>query len=873
MDKHRCQEIKAPPPLAEQFLAWFIREDLKEEVQGDLLEKYLDHRKKYSHKKANLLYWYQVLHYLRPFAIRNFNLLPSNYYFMFNNYLKITFRNIAKQKLHSLINILGLSISLTAVFLLLLWVNDEWQMDKFHANADRIYRVKRTIPLEGHTLDVYRGISYPLLEAAQNELPEVEKYITIGHTFEENLQIDDHVVRAGGTFTNASYFHAFSFPVVQGDITQLDHKIDAMAISITLAHQLFGEAWQTSALGKTVHIHDNGDFTIEAIFADFPSRSSLQNDFFFPFQAHLRDNEWMKEWTNNGMQGALLLAENADPVQVGKELEKIFQDHQSGDKKEGCFLQRFEDDYLYGNFNAKAEVDGGRIEYVRMFLAAALLLLIISCINFVNLATARASKRAKEVGVRKTIGASRKTLAGQFITEAFLITFLSVGLAMLGTWLLSPAVSLITEKSLFIDLSSSTTWMTLAGIVLMTGIMAGAYPAFVLSSFRPIQVLKGRFIEKTRDISFRRGLVILQFTLSLLLIVGALTIKAQINFIQEAHLGISKDNLLVINQDAEVVENYAVIRRQLESHPSIKGVTLAGPSPLEMPASTSGVSWPKKRPDQKNIEFCILWTAHNFPGVFQIPLEAGTYYRQTEGPDTSHIVFNQRAIEIMELDGDPVGQTIEWWGEPRQIIGVLKDFHNRSFYEKIEPAAFLLDPDNAGSLFVQADEGQISQALAGLKKTFTEVIPDVPLHYDFVDEQYRRLYRSEMLTGKLTNYFAIISIMISCLGLLGLINFVAEQKTREIGIRKVLGASTGSLISLLSKDFIRLVLLAIIVAIPVSYILLNRWLERFAYQVNLSWWLIFLVAGLSAIVLTMITIGFKSIQTATHSPVESLRVD
>lgn len=871
--KDRYPETKSPPKTAEKFLAWFIRADLKEEVQGDLLEKYLDHRKKYSSRKANLLYWYQVLHYLRPFAIRNFYLPSPNLYYMFRNYLKITFRNLNRQRLHSLINILGLSISLTAVFLLLLWVNDEWQMDKFHANADRIYRLKRTIPLEGHTLDVYRGISYPLLEAAQDELPEVEKYITIGHTFEENLQIDNQVIRAGGTFANASYFHAFSFPVVQGDITQLDNKIDAMAISTTLAYQLFGEAWQTSALGKTVHIHDNGDYTIEAIFADFPSRSSLQNDFFFPFQAHLRDNEWMKEWTNNGMQGALLLSENADPVQVGKELEKIFQNHQSGDNKEGCFLQKFEDDYLYGNFNAKAEVDGGRIEYVQMFLAAALLLLIISCINFVNLATARASKRAKEVGVRKTIGASRKTLAGQFITEAFLITFLSVGLAMIGTWLLSPAVSLITEKSLFIDLSSLYTWITLVGIIFMTGIMAGAYPAFVLSSFQPIQVLKGRFIEKTRDISFRRGLVILQFTLSLLLIVGALTIKAQINFIQEAHLGINKDNLLVINQDAEVVEKYEVIRRQLEGHPSITGVTLAGPSPLEMPASTSGVSWPKKRPDQENIEFCILWTADNFPGVFQVPLHAGSYYRQTEGPDTTHIVFNQRAVEIMELDGDPVGQTIEWWGKPRQIIGVLKDFHNRSFYEKIEPAAFLLDPDNAGSLFVKADEGQISEAIAGLKKTFTEVIPGVPLHYDFVDEQYRQLYKSEMLTGKLTNYFAIISIVISCLGLFGLINFVAEQKTREIGIRKVLGASTGSLVTLLSRDFIRLVSIAFIMAIPLSYLFLDKWLERFAYQVNLNWWLIFAIAGFSAIALTLITISFKSIQTATHSPVDSLRME
>ncbi|MCB0669099.1 MAG: ABC transporter permease [Saprospiraceae bacterium] len=866
--------IKTPPRTAEKFLAWFIREDLKEEVQGDLLEKYLDHREKYSSRKANLLYWYQVLHYLRPFAIRNFYLPSPNLYYMFKNYLKITFRNLNKQRLHSLINILGLSISLTAVFLLLLWVNDEWQMDKFHTNSERLYRLKRTIPMAGNTLDVYRGVPFPLLQAAQEELPEVEKYITLGHSFDDNLQLDDHILRARGTFANAAYFQAFSFPILQGDINQLDKKIDAIAISEKLARQLFGESWKTLALGKTIHIHDNGDFTIEAIFADFPRRSSMRNDFLYSFQAHLRDNEWMQDWGNSGMQGVLLLQdEHIDPDLVAINLEKIFMSHQEGDQKEGCLLQKFEDDYLFGDFNKKAEVSGGRIEYVRLFLGAALLLLIISCINFVNLATARASKRAKEVGVRKTIGASKNSLVSQFITEAFLITIISVLMALIATRLLLPAASLISEKSLSIEYTTASFWFTILGITLITGLLAGAYPAFVLSSFRPINVLKGKIIEKTRDISFRKGLVIMQFTLSLLLIVGALAIRSQIKYIQQAHLGINKDNLLVVHQDAKVTEKFAVIEQKLLDNPAIKGVTLAGPSPLDMPASTSAVSWPKKRPDQANIEFCILWSAANFPDVFEIPMAAGRYYHGGEKSDTTQIVFNERAIEIMELEGDPIGQTIQWWGKPRQIIGVLQDFHNHSFYEKIEPAGFVLDPENAGNVYIKSADGQVPDAIAGLQSVFNSVIPDVPLHYDFVDEQYRQLYKSEMLTGKLTNYFAIISIVISCLGLFGLINFVAEQKTREIGIRKVLGASTGSLVTLLSRDFIRLVSIAFMVAIPLSYLFLDKWLERFAYQVNLNWWLIFAIAGFSAIALTLITISFKSIQTATHSPVDSLRME
>jgi ABC-type antimicrobial peptide transport system permease subunit len=861
-----------PPKFARSFLLWFIREELAEEVEGDLLEKYWTHRERTTKQKADLVYWYQVLQYLRPFAIRNFNLSSPNSSFMFRSYLKITFRNILKQKLHSSINILGLAISLTAVFLLLLWVNDEWSMDKFHANADRLYRVKRIVPLEGKALDVYRGVSYPLLKAAVEELPEVDTYIPIGHSFEDNLQIEKQIIRAKGTFSNASYFQAFSFPIIQGDITQLDKKVDAIAISETLANRLFGLSWPTSALGKVIHIHDNGDFSVEAIYHDFPTNSSLQNDFIYSFQAHLNDNQWMLEWTNNGMQGALLLAEgNPDPKAVGEKLQEIFYAHQEGDRKEGCFLQKFEDDYLYSDFDEQAQVSGGRIEYVRLFLAATLLLLIVSCINFVNLSTARASNRAKEVGVRKTIGATKKALISQFMIEAFVITLISVGLAILAARLLIPATSQLSAKTLSLNYGDPKLWLAVFAITLVTGLLAGSYPAFMLSSFRPIQVLKGKMIEKTGDISFRRALIVLQFMLSLLLIVSAMVVRSQIQYIQHAHLGIDKDNLLVINQDAKVAERYQVLRQELESAEAIAGVTVAGPSPHDMQASTSGVSWPRKRPDQNNLEFQILWTAHNFPQVFNISLVSGEYYRDIQGKDTTHIVFNESAIQLMELGEDPVGMTIQWWGQPRQIIGVLKDFHNRSFYDQIEPAGFLLDPENAGGLFIKAGEGQITEAIAAVEQVFKRVVPDVPVHYDFVDEQYNQLYKSEMLTGKLTNYFALISIIISCLGLLGLINFVAEQRTREIGIRKVLGASTGSLVGLLSKEFIRLVIIAFIIAIPFSYYLLNQWLDRFAYQVDMQWWQIFFMAGIGAVIITFATISFKSIKAATNSPVKSLK--
>ena len=791
---------------------------------------------------------------------------------MFNNYLKSAYRNLLHKKSYSIINIAGLSISLAVTFLMLLWVQDEWNMDKFHENHDRLYRVKRTIPLEDNKLDVYRNVSYPMLEAAVKNLPEVEKYITLGHSFEDNLQRDDLHFRANGAYTNTAFFEAFSYPILHGDITQLDKNINAMAISESLAKNFFGNVWESTALGETIHIHDNGDFTVEAIYANFPENSSIQNDFYYSFDNFLKKNKWMLEWGNNGMQGVLLLSENADPKLVGNKLQKIFQANISGDLKEGCFLQKYADDYLYGQFDDQAQVSGGRIEYVRTFAIAALLLLIISCINFVNLATAQASKRAKEVGVRKVIGAGQQSLMKQFMVEAGAITFLSVLLAIIMAEAFLPQVNIITNKLLSFEFSQPMIWVGIFSIFLITTLLSGAYPSFVLSSFRPINVLKGNNKEQGGTISFRKALVVVQFCLSLILIVGAMVVQQQVHFIKNKNLGINKDHILTIHQDQKITDQYEVLRNELLASEGIKDVTLAGPSPLNMLATTSGVSWPGKRPDQENIEFGILWTAGNFAEVFDVPMVAGSYYREDEITDTAHIVFNEKAIEIMGLTDDPIGKTITWWGRPRQIIGVLKDFHNRSLYEKIEPAGFILDPSNAGWLFVKAGQGSVKEAIASVETVFKKVVPDVPLHFEFVDEQYQQLYESETLTGTLANYFAIISILISCLGLFGLATFTAEQRTKEIGIRKVLGATATGLLGMLSKDFLKLVFIALFIASPLAYFLMDTWLQDFAYHINIHWW-VFAIAGLLTVGVAFLTVGFRSMKAALANPVESLRCE
>ncbi len=861
-----------PPKFARKFLLWFLRDDLKEEVEGDLLEKYLLLAEK-SPETARWNYWIQVINYCRPFAFRSFHVLPNLYPAMLKNYIKITFRSLFRQWNYAFINIFGLSVSLAVVLLMLLWVHDEWKTDRFHEKDDRLYRVKRTIPMEGNHLDVYRNISYPMMEAAASEIPEVEAYAAVPGSFEDHLQWKDKVLRARGAYANADYFQVFSYPVILGDIRQLDEKANAIVLTKTLAQNFFGHRWQSEALGSTIHIHDNGDFSVEAIIEDYPPRSSVQNDFLYSIQSYLDKNDWMLNWFNNGMQGVLLLREGANPSVVEKKLQALFHAQQEGERKEGCIFQKYADDYLFSEFDNQAQVAGGRIEYVRLFLVAAFLLLIISCINFVNLATARASKRALEVGVRKTVGASRPALASQFIVEASLLTFLSVVIALVLARVLVPPLELLTAKTFVIEYLNPGLWLSVLGITLFTAFLSGAYPAFVLSSFRPRQAIQTKISDTMGGVSFRKILVIVQFALSLLLIVAAVVIRSQIFYIQNKHLGLDKEHVLMIHQDAKINEKYTVLKRELEAEESITGVTVAGPNPHRMSASTGGVEWPKKRPDQSGIEIAILWGAHDFPEVFNIPLVAGRYYRESEYPDSLHIVLNEKAVEVMELGDDPIGQTIRWWGQTKQVIGVLKNFHNQSLYRDIQPAGFLLEPENAGNLFIKYQGGKIAEAIPTVEKIFDQVLPDVPLHYDFLDESTDARYQAEMLTGTLADYFAIIAIVISCLGLLGLITFVAEQRKRELGIRKVLGANMSSLIVLMTKDFLYLVIVAFVVAIPISYFLLNRWLNNFAYQTDVNWWSIFAAAGCCAVVLTALTIGFQSIKSALRSPVESLRME
>jgi len=634
---------------------------------------------------------------------------------------------------------------------------------------------------------------------------------------------------------------------------------------------LWGNEWVQKALGNTAHIYDNGDYTIEAVYQDFPSNSSLQNDFYYSFDAFLNANDWMLGWDNNGMQGAFLLRNDANIVEVSKKVETLLQENLPEENKAGVFFQKFSDGYLHGEFDENAKVVGGRIEYVRIFTLAAIFLLVISCINFINLSTAYATKRSAEIGVRKVIGAKRTALIGQFITETSIITSFAFVLASALTWFLLPYVNSLTQKQLLLDLSQPAIWVSIVLVFLFTTIVSGFYPSLVISSFKPIAALKGKLIEKKNTVSLRKSLVVFQFTLAILLIVSAIVVKEQMNYINKKDLGIAKDHIISIHQGQLLTENYEVLRNDLIASKGVVDVTLVGPSPLETSSSTSNVIWPQKRQEQENIEFAILWTAHNFPDVFDIDLSIGSYYRKGS-QDTLNVVINQRAAEIMNLGEDPIGKTIQYWGNKRQIMGVVKDFHNRSLYESIQPSIFLLDPNDAGTMFIKLDGDKTKEGLSSVTSVFKRILPNTPLHYEFLDEEYAANYKAETLTGKLSHYFALIAIFLSCLGLFGLATFIAKQRTKEIGIRKVLGASIKNITFLISKDFLALIGIAVLIASPLAYYFMSLWLDDFAYHIDIPLW-VFIVASSLTIIVALTTIAFQAIKSALADPVKSLRTE
>ncbi len=788
---------------------------------------------------------------------------------MLKNYFKIAFRNLWKSKAFSFINIMGLALGLACSLLIMLWVIDEYKVNAFHKNGKQLYSIIERQYRDGQ-VDAFFGGPGVLADEMKRVLPEVQYATNYAWNELSTFEANNKIIKEDGNHAGQDFFKMFTYPLLEGSAeTALLSPLD-IAISKKMAEDFFGSP--AEAIGKTIRFQNNKDLKVTAVFDNVPKSSTAQFDYVLNWESFLEGNGWAKEWTNNGPQTFVMLREGANAKAFEKKIARFldkYNKEQTAHSYIRLGMQRYGDIYLHSNFDKNGELSGGRIQYVTLFSIVAIFILLIACINFMNLTTARSLKRAKEIGVRKVVGAVRFALIKQFIGEALFVVSIAVVISLAIVLLVLPSFNQLTGKQINIPFADVTFWLSIAGLLLVTGFISASYPALYLSSFKPVRVLKGSLKFSSSALWFRKGLVVFQFMLSIILIIGTIVVRKQVNYIQTANLGYDRENLLYIPIEGDLAARYNLFKNQSLQIPAVKGISCITQAPTQIENGTGGVNWEGKDPNS-DVSFSYGSVGYDFIKTMHLQLKEGRDFSKDFPTDSVGYLINESALKMIGYK-DPVGKPLTFWGKKGTIVGVLKDFHINSMHEAINPLilTFWENPDY-GDVLVRTTPGKTKEALANLEKICKQLNPKFPFTYKFSDEEYAKLYKSEQVVGQLANYFAFLAIFISCLGLLGLVLFTSEQRTKEFGIRKVLGASPVSLFNLLSREFLILVLIAMLIATPIAWIAMNKWLQDYAYQVTISWWM-FVIAGLLAIVIALVTVSFQAIKASMINPVKSLR--
>lgn len=788
---------------------------------------------------------------------------------MLKNYLLVAFRNLTRNKSFSFINIFGLALGMVCSLLIMLWVVDEKSVENFHANGDRLFAVYENQFYDGKIVSGYFTPGL-LADELKKNIPEIEMATGEAWADERTFEANEKIIKEKGIYAGEDFFRMFTYPLLQGDVNHMLNTPASIAISRHMANNFFGSP--EKAMGQTLRMQDTRDLTVSAVYEDLPNNTLQQFDYVCSWHLAIINNEYYKHWVNNSPQTLVLLRKDANAAQVEKKIRYFLNKYNpiiSKSFKIELGLQPFRDLYLYSNIK-DGKIVGGRIEYVRLFSLVAVFILLIACINFMNLTTARSSKRAKEIGVRKVTGAVRGSLIGQFIGEAILVAFLAVTLALVLLYILLPYFNQLTEKQIGFPAQSWQFWLSLAGLTLVTGIISGSYPALYLSGFRPITVLKGTLKVGHLAAYFRKGLVVFQFALSIMLIVGTIIVSDQVNYIQNKNMGINRRNLVYLEVEGELRSKYNLFKEQALQLPGVQAVSRMTETPLDLNSNT-GVDWEGKDP---SISPVFNWgsVGYDFFSTMQAEMVQGRAHSKQFGNDSLGYILNETALKRIGYK-DPIGKPFTLSGSRGTIIGIVKDFNFNSLHNPILPLVLHLGETSSwGTILIRIDPAKGQQALAGLESLSKKINPKFPFSFQFSDEEYKRLYYSELTIQKLSRWFAGLAIIISCLGLLGLAMFTAEQRTKEIGIRKILGASIQSLFTLLSKDFLLLVMAAFIIACPVAWWAMHTWLQDFEYRTPITVWS-FLLAGGAALLIALCTISFQAFKAAFANPVKSLRTE
>lgn len=776
---------------------------------------------------------------------------------------------------------MGLALGLTCSLMIMLWVKDEYGVDAFHKKGSQLYSVFERQNHDGQWY-AFHGTPALMAEEMKRVLPEVQYATNYSWNEQATFEANNKIIKRAGNFADADFFTMFSYQLLEGNAANALQTPSDIAISKKMAEDFFGSPAQ--AIGKTIRYQNKADFKITAVFDNVPQNSTKQFDYILNWNTFLEmfvgndaiaaNGGSAREWTNSGPSCYIMLRKGTDAKAFGKRIER-FLDNYNKDQTPRDYIrlgiQQYGDMYLHSGFDEIGNVSGGRIQYVKLFSIVAILILMIACINFMNLTTARSVKRAKEISVRKVIGAMRSSLMRQFIGEAFLVAFISISLALGLIALALPQFNQLTGKSMTMPFSSVSFWLSIVALLLVTGFMSGSYPAFYLSSFNPVRVLKGTLKIGTNALWFRKGLVVFQFMLSIVLIIGTIVVSQQVNYIRSASLGYNRANLIYIPLEGDLSRKFQVFKTQASEMTGIKDITRMSQNLTQLVNKTGAINWEGKDPNS-GVEFAWSMVGYDFAKTLNAKIVQGRDFSQNFATDSVGYVINETALRVTGYI-DPIGKPFTFQQKRGTIIGVVKDFHFNSLHETISPMVLRLNENMTyGRALIRVEEGKTNEALASLEKICKDLNPKLPFTYQFSDEEYAKLYRSEQMVGQLANYFAFLAIFISCLGLLGLVMFTAEQRTKELGIRKVLGASPATIFNLLSKEFLQLVLIALVIASPLAWLAMDSWLQNYAYKVAISWWMFF-IAGVVAITIALLTVSFQAIKAAISNPVKSLRTE
>ncbi|MFN2438099.1 MAG: ABC transporter permease [Chitinophagaceae bacterium] len=785
---------------------------------------------------------------------------------MLKNYLKTALRNLWNNKTYSFLNIMGLSVGITCAALIFLWVEDELNFDHHNSRLEDLYQVYEHQAYEGKNY-TFTATPGPLAKGMKEEIPGIKN--TCRTTWQQKVlfSLGEKSVFEEGYYGDSSMFSMFTLPFVQGKPAHAFDQLHSLVISEKMAKKFFGE--DKNIIGKTLKVDNKNEHVITGVMQDLPEKSTLQFEWVAPFQIYFNNNKWLEQWGNNGIQTFVETYPASNIDDVNKKLEPYIKSKDSAALARP-FLLAMKDWRLHSDFRDGKPVTG-RIQYVRMFTTIAWIILLIACINFMNLATARSEKRSREVGVRKVLGAAKKMLVLQFIGEAMLMSLIAVLVAVGIIYLVLPGFNVLVEKKLYLALNNPVHNTALLCIALACGLVAGSYPSIYLSSFKPIAVLKGLKSKAGSAAWIRKGLVVVQFSISIILIISTIIIYQQIQHAKNRDLGYNKDNLLQISLEGDLKKNYKPVKEELLASGFVDNTAMAMLNILWMGSSTSDYSWAGKDPG-KQVLITQDWISPEYISTTGMKIRQGRDFYPEALQDSLSVIINEPLARMVDKE-NAVGKIISRDSTNYTIVGVTQDFVYSDMYAKGDPLIFLVHPDNYNYMYIRlkANSGT-QQALSKIEAVLKKYNPGYPFDYKFVDENFDKIFQTEMLTGKLSRIFAILAVFISCLGLFGLAVYTAERRTKEIGIRKVLGASVASVASLLSKDFLRLVIIAIVVSIPVAWYAMNKWLQDFAYRIDIYWW-VFAVAGVLAILIALLTVSFQAVRAAMANPVKNLRTE